>query len=438
MSDLLAYLPAVAALWLGCYELRLLRDGSDSPYAVRCLCRFGFCMAAAMALLAAPTLHLEWPWSPRLTHLLGREMEMAALAFLPPAVIEIGLPRPRLLTARLHVGVSVSALVLCAVLFLSSGVRTRHGSLLVEGTGAPLLASSDAVFTGYSLWCLAVFLVPVHRFARGLGPGALRTGLRLITASVAVGLVWALWGVSAIVTVAVDHRQSAGLDQVGRMLGLCCLVLGFLGGTAGGRVAVTTAVGRWLRAYRTYRALEPLWSALRSVSPGAALDLGRPPVRLFSLHRSEFAIYRRVIEIRDGYLELRAFVPPDARALSEAALDRFPVPPSGRAAMAEAAVIAAALESARTGPVAPADRDVALAYPVGCSVEEEAAWLVQVSEALTVAGLVEHMRHRVALPDPAGDAASLRRPGPGRDEGRSGQGGGGRRQGRAEGQGRFR
>ncbi|MEV4427139.1 MAB_1171c family putative transporter [Streptomyces sp. R-07] len=397
MPDLLAYLPAVAALWLGCYELRLLRNGSDSPFAVRHLCRFGFCMAAAMALLAAPTMYLEWlwPWSPQLTHLLGREMEMAALAFLPLAVIEIGLPRPRLLTGRLHIGVTFSAIVLCAVLFLSSGVRTRHGSLLVEGTGAVLLASSDTVFTGYSLWCLAVFLVPVHRFARGLGPGALRTGLRLITASVAVGLVWALWGVASIVTVAVDNRQSAGLDPVGRVLGLCCLVLGVLGGTAGGWVSVTTAVGRWLRAYRTYRALEPLWSALQAVSPGTALDLGWPSVRLFSLHRSEFALYRRVIEIRDGYLELRSFGPPDARALADAALARFPVPPAGRAAMAEAAVIAAALESARIGHGAGGDQDVALAYPVDCSVEEEAAWLVQVAEAFTVAGLVEHMRHRV-------------------------------------------
>ncbi|MFJ9019564.1 MAB_1171c family putative transporter [Streptomyces sp. NPDC102259] len=426
MSDLLAYLPAVAALWLGCYELRLLRSGSDSPFAVRCLCRFGFCMAAAMALLAAPTTYLEWlwPWFPRLTHLLGRETEMAALAFLPLAVIEIGLPRPRLLTGRLHIGVTLSALTLCAVLFLSSGVRARHGSLLAEGGGAVLLASCDTVFTGYSLWCLAAFLVPVHRFARGLGPGALRTGLRLITASVTVGLVWALWGVSSIVTMAVDHRQGAGLDPVGRVLGLCCLVLGVLGGTAASWISLTTAVGRRLRAYRTYRALEPLWSALRAVSPGTALDLGWPSVRLFSLHRAEFALYRRVIEIRDGYLELRSFVPPDARALSAAALDRFPVPAAGRAAMAEAAVIAAALESARIGPggarltagpggpggpAGPGDQDVALAYPADCSVEEEAAWLVQVAEAFTVAGLVEHMRHRVArqaVPDDSRRARS--------------------------------
>ncbi|MEU9448712.1 MAB_1171c family putative transporter [Streptomyces sp. NPDC048277] len=399
MSDLLAYLPAVAALWLGCYELRLLRSGSDSPFAVRCLCRFGFCMAAAMALLAPPTVSLRWLWPsfPQLTYLLGREMEMAALAFLPLAVIEIGLPRPRLLTGRRHIGVTLVATALCAVLFLSSGVRTgRHGSLLAEGAGAALLASCDTVFTGYSLWCLAVFLVPVHRFTRGLGPGALRTGLRLITASAAVGLVWALWGVSSIVTMAADHRQSAGLQPEGRALGLCCLVLAFLGGTAATWVSVTSAIGRRLRAYRTYRALEPLWSALRAVSPGTALDLGWPTVPLFSLHRSEFALYRRVIEIRDGYLELRSFVPADARALSAAALDRFPVPPAGRAAMAEAAVIAAALEAARIGAGGAGDQDTAFTYPADCSIEEEAAWLVQVAEALTVTGLVEHMRHRVA------------------------------------------
>lgn len=269
MSDLLAYLPAVAALWLGCYELRLLRGGSDSPFAVRYLCRFGFCMAAAMALLAAPTMYLErlWPWLPQLTHLLGREMEMAGLAFLPLTVIEIGLPRPRLPTVRLHIGVTLSAVVLCAVMFLCSGVRTRHGSLLVEGTGAVLLASSDTVFTGYSLWCLAVFLVPVHRFARGLGPGALRTGLRLITASVTVGLVWALWGVSSIVTVAVDNRQSAGLDPVGRTLGLCCLVLGVLGAPpgpgspspprSGGGYGPTGPTVPWSRCGRRYGPSRP-------------------------------------------------------------------------------------------------------------------------------------------------------------------------------------
>ncbi|WP_043725109.1 MAB_1171c family putative transporter [Kutzneria sp. 744] len=85
------------------------------------------------------------------------------------------------------------------------------------------------------------------------------------------------------------------------------------------------AVAGWLRRYRSYRRLGPLWRDLYRAEPAIALE----PPGLPTLFPTQLQLYRRVIEIRDGLLAIRPYQPADGRD--------------------EAAAIAAALRAHRDG-----------------------------------------------------------------------------------------
>ena len=122
--------------------------------------------------------------------------------------------------------------------------------------------------------------------------------------------------------------------------------------------------------------------------PGIALDPGRELAG-----GVEFALYRRIIEIRDGHLALRAHFDPDLPARAATAARRAGVREADVAATVEAVALAAAIEAGREGrrfePGAPA------AVPVpdaDADVAAEAAWLVSVSRAWQRGAVVERVR----------------------------------------------
>ncbi|MEU9336336.1 MAB_1171c family putative transporter [Streptomyces sp. NPDC048290] len=419
MSDGLAYGPALVAMGVGWYELRLSR-GPRAGRSVRLLCLFGVLLGAAMAVLAPATMAAAdhvWPGLSPLAHLLGRELEMTALAFLPLVVIELDLPPRWRARRRTHLTVTAIALPLCAGLFLAAGPDINDGKLSADGLGWILLALFGAIFTSYGLWCLVVFALPVLDHARGLPSGPLRTGLLLIGAGAAIGLVWGAWGVTGIRNMVVTHQQGAAQDPVAVALGTGCLAVAALGATAARWSGALDGLRRRLRARRDHHALEGLWAALHTVLPETALPVhpwpgGGRPVRRgrglrgrVGLRDVEFALYRRVVEIRDGYLALRPHVPAELPDWTRTALDYFPPPRPAVAAVTEAAAVAAAIEAATaghrhreagtaappcaTGPLVPASAPAG-----GGTVDAEAAWLTQVAEAFTTSVAVEHVRHR--------------------------------------------
>ncbi|WP_329378149.1 MAB_1171c family putative transporter [Streptomyces sp. NBC_01716] len=75
------------------------------------------------------------------------------------------------------------------------------------------------------------------------------------------------------------------------------------------------AIAEWLRRYRRYRQLGPLWSALYQAEPAIALE---PPGLLHgnTLFPTRLQLYRRVIEIRDGLLAIRPYLPSDESTVS--------------------------------------------------------------------------------------------------------------------------
>ncbi|MEU3049143.1 MAB_1171c family putative transporter [Streptomyces sp. NPDC006984] len=403
MSGVPAYLPTALALVVAAYEFRQCRT-SASPTAARALCLFALAMGAATALLAPPTrealAQLPPAWPGVLAYLLGRELEMVALCFLVLTVFALELPGPapswtRHRTRRWHVRLTAAALVLCTVAFLLGRARSAQGHVSARGSGRLAVAAFDSVFTLYSLWCLCVFVLVVHRHARGLGRGVLRTGLRLVLAGGLVGLLWALWGFTSVAGMLARGRQSAGQDPVAVLLSSCCLLLGGLGATAARWQPLTARALRWLRACQEHLMLRPLWSALRAVLPDGAVLAGRG-------RGVEFARYRRVIEIRDGYLALRPYLHPRTARWTAEALDRHPVPGPRRPAVVEAAAIAVALECAGArggGRAADGRTGEAIGPPpapcteaVRDSLDAEAAWLTRVARELTCSPAVAYAR----------------------------------------------
>ncbi|MFJ9952648.1 DUF6545 domain-containing protein [Kitasatospora sp. NPDC091207] len=164
----------------------------------------------------------------------------------------------------------------------------------------------------------------------------------------------------------------------------------------------TGAVTRWedwggrVRARRAHRRIGPLWSAMRSVVPEIELvtqdeHFGRARKRRRDIR---FALYRRIIEIRDGQLSLRSHLHPQVPLWVEEVIG--PARDEEFAVVVEAAAIAAVLEAARARhhfPAGPGEGFVP--HPLVAELREEAAWLVRVAAAYTGSPAVAHVRRRV-------------------------------------------
>jgi hypothetical protein len=246
--------------------------------------------------------------------------------------------------------------------------------VFTPGAGRWLFATHDLVFAIYAEWAIALLIIALTGETRRLAPGPARSGTRLMIASCWVGVGWTAWTLDDVANVLRSGVQDGSEDLVSNIFGVL---------TAGLVVAsyllvrwhkIAVAPRSWLNRYRTYRRLAPLWEALTAEMPQIALD-DRPPLigSRYSTEGLEFALYRRVIEIHDGRLALRPYLP--ERNISPKH--------EASAAHAEAASIAAALKNLRLGhrPTAAPDQDPNPPDRGFGSVHAEAAWLAQVSSA---------------------------------------------------------
>ncbi|MBM2620013.1 hypothetical protein JIG36_31320 [Actinoplanes sp. LDG1-06] len=133
----------------------------------------------------------------------------------------------------------------------------------------------------------------------------------------------------------------------------------------GGSVTAFPRARAALAAYRSLLALRPLWKAMRDAFPAIILfSPRRAIVELAGVDDVHLRLYRRVIEIRDGMMALRGYLPENAGAGGP---------------VAEAERIAGALRRRAEG-VEPADHTGGWA-PVGPEMADEVAWLSAVSQA---------------------------------------------------------
>ena len=191
----------------------------------------------------------------------------------------------------------------------------------------PFALGDKAVFLLYSLISLGLLIAVFARSAWHAEPGPLRTGLWLLVVGVGAAFAWTFWDIDDVRRLAQSARIGAREDLLSSVLAATTVCFVAAGATLSAwSPSVSSVIGR-VRAYRAYRRIEPLWKALRAAVPGIALDPGRELAA-----GAEFALYRRVIEIRDGHLALRAHFDPDLPARAEAEARRAGVREAGHGA----------------------------------------------------------------------------------------------------------
>ncbi|MDI5969734.1 hypothetical protein POF50_010345 [Streptomyces sp. SL13] len=390
MGDAVACTAVMLLAVFGVTRLIRFRGGADP--AQRYVGGFSLCLAASLLLLAPGVLTAadRLTGRPVLLVLVGDTLTLAASNLI--VLLAVSLPAPPARPTR-HALTAVAVQLLSIALFAAADPGMRDASLTVAGAGRQLLAAHDALFAGYGLYGLALLARELNRGARSAPPGPLRTGLRITTCAAFTGMLWAGWTADDVVNVLSSGVQFGGDDVISNTLAAVTALLTVSGTTVMRWSGPLGAPARWLRAYRRHRALEPLWAALHAVMPEIALAPADPGAFGCGVRGAEFALYRRIIEIRDGALALRPWS--DPRVADWAAADGAAV---ADAAVLEAAGIAAALEHRAAGRAGPGSgRGPAAPYascPMPGTVDAEALWLLRVTAAFTGSPAVAAVRGR--------------------------------------------
>lgn len=245
----------------------------------------------------------------------------------------------------------------------------------------------QAAFLAYLGYVFAEVVVLCRRFALIPGSRLLRVGLRLAAVGGGFGLAYVLGRAGYIAAAQTRVVTRLGfypvLSQLLLTIGSASIIVGLFLPAIGPRLLRR-------RHDRAYLELRPLWAALTGA------DLVNPlPVRTVIDHRGrlvpaerEFALHRRVIEIRDGLLNLRPWL--SAAAGNQTRGDPSTRPASTRWALplrpathtdharGEAVTITGAL-AARTGGAVGSPPQVLLEPRGSGSFSDELRWLRAVS-----------------------------------------------------------
>jgi hypothetical protein len=323
------------------------------------------CLAGGMALNTPTAVGFldDILFVPMLTTLAGDVLKVLALASLvlfAGAVHETS----RWRTTRTLVVATMVTLALEVTLFLIAGPHLLGDSLVAQSGRTPVFLAYKVGFLAYGLASLLIFTTAIGGSARR-ATGILRYGLALITGGGIAGLCWTAWTGDDIADLLVTGRIAIADDSLSAVLGATTIALGATGATLGLWHSQLAALVRARRAWRDHARLEPLWTFVCATAP----DIVLRPVHRIRYRNAEFALYRRVIEIRDGLLALRAHFPPDAsRADATTAAE-------------EATMIAAADEARRAGRRY-ATADLRLLPRIEPTIAGEVAWLGEVADVL--------------------------------------------------------
>lgn len=381
----------LALIWAGYTGMRLRRARS-ALVVTSSLCMAS--VAAAMGVAAA------WPG------LLGAEPAHPVIAWL---MISLGLLATWTFLGVLAAasGQSARPLALVAVPLAAAAAAGLIQALAPDAGAAgpdpgyewsvPVLASQCFLAACY---CPAEAQIAViaWRFACRVPVRHIRWGMRAVAAGAAAILVLVLARAVMISSCA------AGWEAAGRAAAPIAAVQGaavitiVAGITAPAWFPALAPLGRQGWLWAAYWRLRPLSAAVRQVVPEVTLP--RPP----GVRRNiRYRLDRRVIEIRDAELALRAYAPPQVASRAEAAARSAGLDPGQAVAVAEAAVIAAALAARRAGHPPRRDgtpADVINAVPVN-DLRAEAARLIEVTRAFRRSSAVR----RIAAMAPGAAAA---------------------------------
>ena len=195
-------------------------------------------------------------------------------------------------------------------LFAVSPARTRptnvalYADFPMQYAAHPEVIAYWAIFAAYLGTTFVIIARLAWRYGRTAGRSPLGSGLQLLAAGMVAGLAYLGYGSSVVAARALGVqgpfiRTAPGVIQA--LFGALIVLV-----AAGG---VLPAAQRWPLVrqagfYRSLRRLYPLWDGLCQAVPGIALDPVPAWADRLDPRDLRMRLYRRVIEIRDGYMAL--------------------------------------------------------------------------------------------------------------------------------------
>ncbi|MGW1681186.1 MAB_1171c family putative transporter [Saccharopolyspora sp. NPDC002376] len=297
---------------------------------------------------------------------------------------------------RLQVLVAGLAAVSMVALMLAAGIPF-HPEFLAVFADRPAVAAYLTVFSLYIGWATLAFGWFLRRYISQTDRRWLRAGLRTIQAGCVASGIWAASKIAAALR-ALAGYQPGILDPIGGSCAAACVALVAIGATMpvwGPRVGLPFA---WLRAKHQAQQLRPLWNRLADELPQITLPAG------MVAPNAQFALYRRVVEIRDAQLVLRPYAHPSASSWARSAAEEACLDERTTHQTVEAACLVTALDARAVGHRHQPEPDETSApyRGVASDTTTEARWLIQVSRAADRSPIVETIRTQAQadLPDP--------------------------------------
>jgi len=377
--DTVLYAFCAAAGWSAFgYKLRDLRRDPDNR-VLRAMV-FAFLAFSAGITLSVPPVATtvdSLTDLPNLAKLLSHAGVMAVAANSEILLLFLAMPAPQATRrARHRLGASVTAFALLTALWLGTLRADPPPRLVVEHAGSPLVAAYLVVYLSVFVAYAADLARLCWRFSLVTPRPWLARGLRLTAAGAAASLVYCASKTGYLLAYRSGHQPpgepliAAALVTVGALLMIAGLTLPTWG------PGVDTVVA-WVGRYRAWRRLGPLWRAVTATQPHLVLDERAHRVSV-ALRDVDYALHRRITEIRDARLALRPYldqqVASAARRLgAQAGLDDETL-----TAVTEAALLAAGVRRARVGTLAGEPCHTESHDPPG-GYPGEVAWLSQVA-----------------------------------------------------------
>lgn len=301
-------------------------------------------------------------------HLLGVAAAYFLLRFIC-LITDYDTDRPRAARHQLLLAGSVVVLLVILAAATPGGIKTKGAELMSTAT-APTATAYWVVLNGYLGTILTIATLLFWRIGRSATASLLRNGLRTIAVGTCTIALYAV--LKIVLMVAYAFGATVPLDTIEpianglRNLGMILAVIG-AAVPAGGKLRSIAG------AYRALGALRALWLVMRRTFPDVILfSRRRALIELAGVDDVQLRLYRRVIEIRDGMLTLRDYLPAGAHSEARVFVGESP-------ALIEACGIALALHRHHAAAT-PGDSGERWAE-VGGDLADEVAWLSAVSAA---------------------------------------------------------
>ncbi|MEU8183488.1 MAB_1171c family putative transporter [Micromonospora sp. NPDC049047] len=380
MEAALYTLCAVAGWVAFGYMVRLQRRHPSRARRAICVGLGAFAAGITAAIPPIATAVDEASGLPNLAKVISHGCALTISANAEIMLLHFALPPARAAArARVWVRVTGLAFLVMAGLFAYTLSYDDPVLLTVEYATDPVVTAYLLVFLvlGFFAYCFDIARL-CWGFAKICGRPWLRRGLRITAVGAAFALLYSTNKIVYLVAYWAGY-QPTGERQIAAVLvtiGALLITVGLTMPAWGPTLRITR---RW-EDLHSYRRLEPLWRDLVAALPELELDsaLRRP---LTAARDIDYALTRRVAEIRDGRLALRPYSDVSVTALAEQFAERAGLTAEQRRATIEAAHLACALRRHDAGLAADTPQPADELHRPDDGYAGEVAWLTLVTDA---------------------------------------------------------